>query len=81
MHHTRSEAEGIVGVWVTGRRQHKNKRKATMVRMFTSWASNRSTLIVAAATVIAASLPAFSSGLDLSRLIERHYKRETSLGE
>jgi len=45
--------------------------------MKTRTASNPSTL-VAAALIAAASLPSLSSGLDLSRLIERHYKRETS---
>ena len=48
--------------------------------MKTRTASNPSTL-VAAALIAAASLPSLSSGLDLSRLIERHYKRETSSGE
>ena len=48
--------------------------------MKTRTASNPSTL-VAAALIAAASFPSLSSGLDLSRLIERHYKRETSSGE
>ena len=48
----------------------------TMKRM----ASTPSALL-AAALIAGASLPSLASGLDLSRLIERHYKRETSLGE
>merc|ERR1712117_415369 len=46
----------------------------TMKRM----ASTPSALL-AAALIAGASLPSLAGGLDLSRLIERHYKRETSL--